>query len=382
MNMKQVWAGVGGFFLAYLAITLTNKPAVTPQDVSGHSGGGQAVVAESGQPAPGDQGQAGAALQAAQGYQKGFCFPAVGADALGMEDSDSALTAISATGAQWIAITPVLFQDTASANQVQHDAAQSPSVESLEHAIEKCRALGLKVMLKPLVSARDGSRRENFAPFDPAAWSASYLEAVRPYLELAQAQGVEVVCLGSSYSRTEAVVPWPEMIRQVRSVYSGALTYGASHRANGSGGYQAVPFWGDLDYIGIEAFFPLTTHAVPTETDLQEGWQRTATEIEGWLGTLAVKKPVLFTSLGYASVVGAAVEPDRPPVGAQDDPELQATAYEAFFSQVYRRPWLAGSYWYGWTNPALAGAAGDANPYAIEGKPALEVVRAHYAGAR
>lgn len=43
------------------------------------------------------------------------------------------------------------------------------------------------------------------------------------------------------------------LIRQIRRVYHGPLTYAA----NWSGEYKQIRFWDALDYVGIQAYFPL-----------------------------------------------------------------------------------------------------------------------------
>ena len=45
---------------------------------------------------------------------------------------------------------------------------------------------------------------------------------------------------------------WIELIQKVRAVYQGQLTYAANYD-----NYQEVDFWEHLDFIGINAYFPL-----------------------------------------------------------------------------------------------------------------------------
>ena len=62
-------------------------------------------------------------------------------------------------------------------------------------------------------------------------------------------------------------------------------------------------------------------------------------------------KPVLFTEIGYRSTEDAAIEPWKWP---QENKEAissaatQAKCYEAFFNTAWKKPWLAGAYFWKW----------------------------------
>jgi hypothetical protein len=68
---------------------------------------------------------------------------------------------------------------------------------------------------------------------------------------------------------------WRELIGDVRSHFDGQLTYAANHSdALGfGGGYQRVPWWEDLDYIGIDAYFALSDRTDPSRSELLASWK-------------------------------------------------------------------------------------------------------------
>lgn len=342
MNMKQVWGVAGGFFAAYMLITLTNKPAVEPAA----PGRGAA-----------EHGRAGEAPQARSAFQPGYCFPGFGPGAFDDSRAEIALASLAGSGARWVALTPLMLQASGSANEIETTSPETPSLEATAKAIRASHRLGLQVMLRPVVSSRDGTRREDFTPLDPTTWFASYQQAMGAYLDLAAREGVAIVCLGSSYSRLEARQPWPALIADARTRYSGQLTYGAAMAGEG---YQRVAFWEGLDFVGIDA--------VMSENERDpERWRRAGEAIDAWQRQGGGGKPVLFTSLGFPADTGGATfgEGDR-----------QSAAYRAFLAGMDGFAWLAGSYGYYWDNPA---SSLGRTAYGLTNTPAAKVLAAYYA---
>lgn len=373
MKMQQVWAAAGGFFLVYILITLTNRPhpgqhadARPPH----HRGNHQAAAA------------AGGEIEAAQGsgqgrlpatFQRGLVYVCPGTDAMGTPASDQAMANMAGTGANWVAINLPLAQATGDAVSVGADPTLTPTPTALAHAVATAHAQRLRVMLRPLVIAADGVTRDSFAPADPKAWLESYGQALAPYLEVAKTSQIELVSVGTGFSGIEASAPWPGLIREARKGFSGALTYGAS-----ATNYQAVPFWSELDYVGVEAFFPLSSSRNPRESELAAGWKANVDAVQAWAKQGGGGKPVLFTAVGVPALAGAAADPAHPAAGADPDPQVQEAAARTFFASMNGQFGIAGAFWYAWE---YRGNGGAGNPYGIQDNPARQALQAAYAGA-
>ena len=111
--------------------------------------------------------------------------------------------------------------------------------------------------------------------------------------------------------RAQYLIAWKKLIKEVRAVYSGKLTYAANFD-----NYQEVAFWKQLDFIGINAYFSLrdanTTFEDSTQLKalLKKGWDRVFAEIQSYTKRKALKdKPLLFTELGYISRENTTIEP-------------------------------------------------------------------------
>ena len=141
------------------------------------------------------------------------------------------------------------------------------------------------------------------------------------------------------------------MIFDVRDRYTGKLTYAANWYRE----YQSISFWPDLDFIGVQAYFPLAEDPGVRVSDLSRGWAPHLDVLSAL--SRRVQKPVLFTEIGYRSVREAAIEPWRwasrqEAALAEPDDGMQAELYRAFFSEVWPKPWLAGASFWRWHTDA------------------------------
>jgi ankyrin repeat protein len=99
---------------------------------------------------------------------------------------------------------------------------------------------------------------------------------------------------------------WRELIQAVREVYSGRLTLAANFD-----NYHEVAFWDALDFIGINAYFPLRlTLDTPLDLEgLKASWSEIFRDIDTFRDTHDLSQPVVFTELGYTRWRGVTVAP-------------------------------------------------------------------------
>jgi hypothetical protein len=93
---------------------------------------------------------------------------------------------------------------------------------------------------------------------------------------------------------------WRKLIHQVRNVYTGDVTYAANFDQ-----YKDVTFWDALDFIGVNAYFPLRESYASAATahldeELTSGWKRVLDELQTFRETRHLQaKSFLFTEIGY-----------------------------------------------------------------------------------
>ncbi|MDO6808529.1 glycoside hydrolase TIM-barrel-like domain-containing protein [Zobellia galactanivorans] len=236
---------------------------------------------------------------------------------------------------------------------------------------------GIKTMVKPQIWIWRGEFTGTLHMNSEAHWQeleASYEKFIMTYAEMAQETGTEIFCIGTELEKFVTNRPeyWHKLISKIRTVYKGKLTYAANWDE-----YPRVPFWKDLDYIGIDAYFPLSDEKTPSVKQLREGWQRWKPDMEA----LAEKtgRPVLFTEFGYRSMDYTAKKPwlvDR----NQENVNLKAqvNAKRALFDEFWGEDWFAGGYVWKWfIDHDKAGGEND-NRFTPQNKPAQEVIKEVY----
>jgi len=310
--------------------------------------------------------------------QRGMCYVTWDKNRFSTRYSDESLEKLSGLGVDHISIIPTRYQDSYNSTDIKK-TDKTPSDSSVKHAIRKAHKLGLKVMLKPhidLIDKYDGTYWRADIGFsrdkDWEKWFREYKKFILHYARMAERLDVEIFCVGTELSfTTQKNDYWQnELIPAIKKVYTGKLVYAANWD-----NFKNIKFWKDLDYIGIDAYFPLTYKQDPTLEELKEGWKKWIHEIEAW--RLTVNKPIIFTEIGYPSTPHAPYTPWKGGSDGNADQEIQARCYEAFFDTVWDKEWLAGVYWWKWDTNIHAGGEHNRH-FTPQNKPAQSIIESHY----
>lgn len=278
-------------------------------------------------------------------WQRGVAYTAYSASAYGAPASDASLARLARDGNTDVAIVVTVYM--AGPNSISVGATSStPTDAGVLHAMQTARSLGLRVTLKPQVDLLVGGWRGGIAPTDPAAWFDSYEATIDHYADLARQGSASMYVIGTEFksmTRPMYTARWQQLISGVRDRFDGRLTYAANWDE-----YQQVGFWGSLDYIGVDAYWPVATASDQPVSALFSAWGS-----RGYLASLQREsalagKPVLFTEIGYRSVAGATIHPGIWDSVAPYDAQEQANAYEAAYEALASQPWFAGLYWWSW----------------------------------
>lgn len=297
------------------------------------------------------------------------------------------LTPISEVGSNWIVQTPFGWQRYHNSPNLRLSTSAHLWGETDEGLIVTARHAHqqqLKILLKPhiwLTRSPDGKWRSDIAMKDEKAWALwwkNYHKFMLHYARLAEEQGMAALCVGTELAATVHLEKeWRNLIAEVRKVYSGKLTYAA----NWYDEYERVPFWDALDWIGIQAYFPLAQNPDASVEELVQGWQPHLQQIAKIANQF--QRPVLFTEVGYRATPDAAIEPwlwpKRGQIATDQGLAVQETCYEAFFKAVWPQPWLLGAYIWKW-HPHLQ-LQKPSNPsigFTPQHKPAMDVLKRYY----
>ncbi|MGE0588575.1 MAG: hypothetical protein AB7O48_08380 [Cyclobacteriaceae bacterium] len=280
--------------------------------------------------------------------QKGVCWVG-GRNAI--EKSD--LNSLTQNSIEWISQTPFGWQSSADSpiikmNTNSEHAWWGESDQGIGETARMAREMGIKSVLKPHLWVRNGWPGDIEMKYEEnwQQWFDNYSKFILHYAHLAQQNQIEILCIGTELKGTiQHDEQWRSIIKSVRKIYTGKLTYGANFHEE----YDRIKFWDALDFIGIQAYFPLSKVNKPGVDELSENWIEHVQEIE--VVQRKFNKPVIFTEIGYRSTEDAAIEPWKWPQENMNSSVCeitQAACYQAFFDTVWKKDWLAGAYFWKW----------------------------------
>jgi exo-beta-1,3-glucanase (GH17 family) len=316
-------------------------------------------------------------------FQKGMSYAAWWQGQYSTPSADQSLLNLTATGAKWLALIVTGYQETITSTVITYTLPRTPTDADLMHVITQAHNLGMKVMLKPHLDLNNDPahwRGQIGIAFTTEteweAWFASYRDFIAHYASLAQANGVEQFCVGTELlGTTGREADWRQVIGDVRGLFSGPITYASNH----SGEETSIQWWDAVDYIGVDAYYPLTAKNDPTLAELKAAWVTPTLALENL--SKQHNRPIIFTEIGYRSVDGANQHPWEWQAGGTVDLQEQANCYRAALETFWGKPWFRGIYWWYWsTDPNQGGASDD--DYTPHNKPAELILRAYYAPFR
>jgi hypothetical protein len=305
--------------------------------------------------------------------QTGVSAPIWDDSAYGETQFVSTLSDIAAAGAQWVTFIPTWYQlEETSSTIYAETPGRTTTDAALVAAIREAVALGLEVTLKPHVDLVEGGSRTSIDPAAEDEWFESYTEMISNYARMAESEGVGQFVVGTELGGTSNdATAWREVIAEVREVFSGPVTYAANHDE-----FESVEFWDALDFIGIDAYFPLAETATSDIAALTAAWQPIVDRIGGVAAEFG--RLVVFTEIGYPSQEGATVEPFNPFYSDVASEEEQAAALQAMLDSVRGQAWFGGFHWWMWfveDSPEEAALG-----YMPEGKLAGALLEEYWAG--
>lgn len=286
-------------------------------------------------------------------------------------------------GANWISVVPYAF--TRSGQPAVHYNENNwqwwgEQPAGVRETIRLAHQAGVRVMLKPQVYVpRSWTGTLEFpTSVEWEKWEAGYTRYILRMARLADSTGVELFCIGTEFGKSVAQRPefWFSLIQKVRKAYQGKLVYSANWDD-----WEQVPFWNELDFIGLSGYFPLVEAPTPEITALKNAWQPICARLRSF--SQKQKRLVLFTEFGYLSVDGCGwrnweLERDieRLPVNEQ----AQANCLEAMMGTLQTESWWAGGFLWKWF-PNMRGHEGyPERDYTPQGKQGENVLRKWYRG--
>ena len=260
--------------------------------------------------------------------QHGFVLVQDGHVALSSSLPHSSLKEIRGTGANVVAIVPLLQQPQADSATV--DRSLDMSDGELAHIIRQAHKLGLHAIVDPHIQIPGGKPDDVHMNSDKdwAAWFHHYEQALVGLAAVAADEHAEALVIGTDLDRTVARPEWQDLIARLRRVYRGRLVYAAQ----GSAGVAQVPFWNKLDAVGVTLFPELDAAGGPAK------WRAALADERNRLLAQArqAKRPLYIAELGFRAEPGptAQAASSATPPSPSIDEATQAHALATWLAEL------------------------------------------------
>jgi hypothetical protein len=116
------------------------------------------------------------------------------------------------------------------------------------------------------------------------------------------------------------------------------------YAANWAGGAVRVPFWDDLDAIGVDFYDPPSGDPEASDAALEAGVRASARPLAAL--SQRTGKPVVFTEAGFPLARAAWISPHDENSGRPASAADSARAIAAVFRALEKERWWKGVYWW------------------------------------
>ncbi len=288
------------------------------------------------------------------------------------------MTPLTDIGVDWISIIPYGFTPQGQ-TKVHYNNSQwqwwGERPEGIIETVRLAKEHHVNTMIKPQVYVPgDWPGGIKFDTEDKwLQWEKEYTNFIMGFVDIAVEHHIDMICIGTEFkaSTLERNDFWINLIQKIRAVYDGKLTYASNWDE-----YQHIQFWGDLDYIGIDAYFPLSEKTTPNIVELQNAWKPDKANMKAISEKFNV--PILFTEYGYLSVDGCAYktwELENNIDNLSVNELAQANAIDAALSTFWMESFWAGGFLWKWF-PNMQGHEGYLDKdYTPQGKASLATLK-------
>ncbi len=294
--------------------------------------------------------------------------------------SNEDLKPIVAINANWVTLMPFAFMKTENDTTIVFDHERqwiNEKKEGVENSTRLFKNENIKVMLKPQIWIPRGGFTGHIEMKSEKDWQIlekNYENFILYFAQIAQNETCDLFCIGTELNLFVSKRPeyWRNLIAKIKGIYKGKITYAENWDT-----YKNVPFYQELDYIGIDAYFPLDSSKTASIKTLEKAWQPIKKDIEAL--SKKYSKNVIFTEYGYQSRDYTTKEPWNFSENNSINLEAQSNALHALYSEFWIEDWFAGGFLWKWFDDHENVGGINDNDYTIQNKSAEIIVKNNYA---
>ena len=178
--------------------------------------------------------------------------------------------------ANYVALMPFGFIRDLSSPKIFFNTEKQWFGEREQGVIQYAKQLqkrSVKIMIKPQIWVWKGQFTGHISMHSEEQWKVledSYTSFILTYAKTAQTLKADILCIGTELEKFVSTRPeyWKFLILKIKKIFKGKLTYAANWDE-----FKRFPLWDQLDYIGIDAYFPLTDKKLPSVQEFEAGWE-------------------------------------------------------------------------------------------------------------
>ena len=294
---------------------------------------------------------------------------------------DKDTKSVVAINANWVALMPFGFMPSVNApslnfnNKWQWWGETAEGIKTTSTLFEKRK---IKRMLKPQLWIKGGVFTGFISMSNEENWTLlekNYETFILHYAKLAQEENIALFCIGTELNAfvTTRSDYWQALIKKIKTIYKGKLTYAANWDT-----YQKPTFWNALDFIGIDAYFPLSEKKAPSISELNKAWIPIRKEIRDFSNTY--EKPILFTEFGYRSIDFTTREPWDSDFDETYNSQNQKNALISIFEMFWEEDWFQGGFLWKWFDNHRTAGGNQNKGYTVQNKDSQNIIKEKFKG--
>jgi hypothetical protein len=282
--------------------------------------------------------------------------------------------------ANYVALMPFGFIRDLSSPKIFFNTEKQWFGEREQGVIQYAKQLqkrSVKIMIKPQIWVWKGQFTGHISMHSEEQWKVledSYTSFILTYAKTAQTLKADILCIGTELEKFVNTRPeyWKFLILKIKKIFKGKLTYAANWDE-----FKRFPLWDQLDYIGIDAYFPLTDKKLPSVQEFEAGWELHKKEI--YTIHKRYNSPILFTEYGYRSVDFTGKEPwNSKRFFGQVNLQAQINGLQAIHNQFWNEEWFLGGFIWKWFQKHNRVGGQNDNRFTPQNKPAENLLRNLY----
>jgi predicted small secreted protein len=292
---------------------------------------------------------------------------------------DSAIQPVIAVNANWITLMPFAFMKTKNDTSIVYNDKHQwlgERKEGIEKTAKAFHEKKIKIMLKPQIWVGAGDFTGNITMKSDKNWillERNYENFILFYAKIAENTNCEMFCIGTELNSFVVARPdfWKKLITKIRAVYKGEITYAENWDT-----FDKVSFLSNLDYIGVDAYFPLCDKKTATIKELVAAWK----PYKASLKSLSEKynKKIIFTEFGYQSKDFTSKEPWKHEEKLNVNLIAQQNALAVVLANFWKENWFAGGFLWKWYDNHNQVGGIDDSDYTVQNKPAEKILAKFY----